>query len=183
MRYFYRPSGAIAWRELLVTLAGIGGVLAVFPGFWRAMAAVFGPWVASAFALLPLLACRQPGVRNTLLAGIGSLASRRAAVRQESGRVEESEAEREVRSRDSENGGSYLTAHANYVVRVRRADGARRTLQLPRELWAPLRVGDAVGWTRRGLWLLEIHPPADPRVTPPADPPSRGPYGSRASTG
>lgn len=156
MRYFYRPSGGIAWPELIFTLAALGGVLWLFPQFWRSMAAVFGPWIASAFCALPLLAWRQPSVRNSFVAGIGSLTSLRARVRQESGRVEHSEAEREVRSRDGEMGGSYLTAHANYLVRVRRSDGVRRTLQLPRELWAPLRMGEPVTWTRRGIWLLEV---------------------------
>ncbi|MFM8360694.1 MAG: hypothetical protein ACKOET_19260 [Verrucomicrobiota bacterium] len=174
MRYFFRPSGTIAWREWIFTLVALGGVLWFFPQLWRSLAAIVGPWIASAFCALPLLAWRQPSVRNSFMAGIGGLTSLRSAVRQESGQVEGSEAEREWRSRDGEAGGSYLTAHANYVVRVRRTDGARRTLQLPREIWAPLRVGEEVRWTRRGIWLLEIHGTAG-RLEPAPPGPEGGP--------
>lgn len=156
MRYFYRPSATIAWRELVMTCVALVAAVWLLPELWRSLNAFLGPWIASAGCWLPLLGLRQPSVRNPLIAGLGGLTSLRARTRTESGIVEDSEAEREERSRSGEIRESYLTVHANYLVRVRRTDGVRRTLQLPRELWAPLRVGEPVTWTRRGIWLLEV---------------------------
>jgi hypothetical protein len=154
MRLFFRPNASADVGSILAS-TGLATVW-VAGSFWGRSywgdAFPGASWVIPA-ALAGSLLLRSKS-RHTLLRGWASLTSHARPTVENAGIIEESEAERELRT--DEDGDEELSVKARYIVRVRLDDGQRVTCELPVKPWSRVRVGQRVRLQSRGRWLLEI---------------------------